>query len=111
MGSSTDEVELTDVDVSKDMKDSSESQTVVDVKHHFPGFEPFSKRKCTDILCLILFILFLCVWFGLLGIGIAYGKPEVLYRATDYEGNVCWEYNGQGNEFSDGKAPPHAKDV
>lgn len=102
---SSDEVELTEVDVSEE-KGGSVVGTVVDVKRHFPGFEPFSKRKCTDCLCLVIFILFLCGWFGLLAVGIMYGKPEVLYRATDYNGNICGEYVATGNTFKDGKAPP-----
>ena len=33
------------------------------------------------------------------------GKPEVLYRATDYKGNVCGQYLKTDNTFYNGNAP------
>lgn len=48
-----------------------------------------SGRKCTDILCLLIFIAF---WFGMVLIGILalqQGDPEKLLYGTDHLGNTC----------------------
>ncbi|OQS02050.1 choline transporter, partial [Thraustotheca clavata] len=55
------------------------------------GSSPFKKsnRKCTDILCLLFFILF---WIGMAIISIiAYtkGQPQRLAYGMDFEGRIC----------------------
>ena len=88
-------------------KSENDSSVLVDEPVHFPGFVAFNKRGCTDCLCLILFGLFLAGWMGLLGFGLAKGRPEVMYRATDYDGNVCGEFlsTTAKNNFFDDRSP------
>ena len=48
-----------------------------------------SNRKCTDLLCLILFLVF---WMGMLiiaGVGFSSGQPEKLVFGTDWKGRTC----------------------
>ena len=108
----TKDIQLTDTespDPEKVTAKKSENDTsvLVDEPVHFPGFVAFNKRGCTDCLCLILFGLFLAGWMGLLGFGLAKGRPEVMYRATDYDGNVCGEFlsTTAKNNFFDDRSP------
>ncbi|GMF25481.1 unnamed protein product [Phytophthora lilii] len=51
-------------------------------------FKP-NNRKCTDILCLLFFVVF---WIGMIiiaGIGYQYGKPQRLIYGTDWMGRTC----------------------
>ena len=48
-----------------------------------------SKRGCTDVLCLLFFIIF---WIGMITVGIigfVLGDPARLIYPVDYEGNLC----------------------
>jgi len=50
---------------------------------------PISKRKCTDFLCLLLF---LAMWVGLIAtaiVGYQQGDPDRLVYGSDYLGRVC----------------------
>ena len=97
------EVELQDK--AKDEVSKDAPKKVAKKKKYFPGFKPYEERGCTDCLCCFLFILFLSGWFGLLVFAFIKGRPEVLYRATDYKGNVCGQYLQTDNTFDNGKAP------
>ena len=70
---------------SKEEVSNDTPKKVVKKKKYFPGFKPYEERGCTDCLCCILFLLFLGGWFGLMIFAFMKGKPEVLYRATDYK--------------------------
>ena len=97
------EVELQDK--SKEEASNDAPKKVMKKKKYFPGFKPYEDRGCTDCLCCVLFVLFIGAWFGLLAFAFVKGKPEVLYRATDYEGNVCGQYLQTDNTFENGNAP------
>ena len=56
---------------------------------YFKSFKPYDQRSCSDVLCLIILIFCFVIWLIILGVSATMGKPEVLYRATDYNGNVC----------------------
>lgn len=52
-------------------------------------FTIVTERKCTDILCCLIFILF---WIGMLIVGIvafARGEPDRLHNGYDFTGEVC----------------------
>ncbi|KAJ1520727.1 hypothetical protein ONE63_003822 [Megalurothrips usitatus] len=58
--------------------------------HYEPDFKgPRDRRGCTDILCLLLFVVFLAAW-ALLGI-LAYqnGDPNRILKPTDVGGRQC----------------------
>ncbi|KAK1946620.1 Choline transporter-like protein 5 [Phytophthora citrophthora] len=55
------------------------------------GNNPFkpNDRGCTDILCLLLFVVF---WIGMIiiaGVGYKHGKPQRLIYGTDWMGRTC----------------------
>ncbi|KDO34592.1 hypothetical protein SPRG_00655 [Saprolegnia parasitica CBS 223.65] len=53
------------------------------------GVAPNSTRKCRDVLCCLLFLLF---WIGmavLAILGVSNGEPESLIYGTDFNGTVC----------------------
>lgn len=57
------------------------------------GVAPATTRKCRDVVCLLLFIVF---WIGMLavaGVGLHFGEPKRLLYGTDYQGTTC----GTGN--------------
>merc|ERR550519_283297 len=54
------------------------------------------KRSCTDVLCLILFLVFLGAWGFVAYMGFKDGNiQQVIYR-TDSQGNVCGHDNTKG---------------
>jgi choline transporter-like protein 2/4/5 len=97
-------VELTDKNGGEE---EVEVKKVFKKKKYFAGFKPYEERGCTDCLCLVIFLIFLSGWLGLMIFSMIKGKPEVLYRATDYEGNVCGEYlnTNPAKSFEKGTAP------
>ncbi|EQC41675.1 hypothetical protein SDRG_01633 [Saprolegnia diclina VS20] len=53
------------------------------------GVVPNSTRKCRDVLCCLLFLLF---WIGmaiLAILGVSNGEPQSLIYGTDFNGSVC----------------------
>ncbi|CAG0886862.1 unnamed protein product [Cyprideis torosa] len=55
-----------------------------------PSFEgPTRKRSCTDIICLLLFIVCVALWILVLVAGLYYGDPDNLIYPTDSHGNLC----------------------
>jgi choline transporter-like protein 2/4/5 len=59
---------------------------------HFVGYK---QRHCTDVLCLILFIIFIVIFAFISILAISQGNPSGLIRPSDSLGNLC----GQ-NEFT-----------
>ncbi|XP_047737177.1 choline transporter-like protein 2 isoform X1 [Hyalella azteca] len=59
--------------------------------HEFdPDFKgPVKSRSCTDILCLLLFVMFLVGWGVVAAFGIIHGDPSRLVYPTDSRGQVC----------------------
>lgn len=64
-------------------------------KKYDPDFRgPIKNRSCTDVICLLLFIAFLCGW-GFVGfLGYSYGDPESLLLPTDSLGRKCGKDTG-----------------
>eukprot|EP00445_Apocalathium_hangoei_P011186 CAMPEP_0203874924 /NCGR_PEP_ID=MMETSP0359-20131031/20538_1 /ASSEMBLY_ACC=CAM_ASM_000338 /TAXON_ID=268821 /ORGANISM="Scrippsiella Hangoei, Strain SHTV-5" /LENGTH=1007 /DNA_ID=CAMNT_0050793713 /DNA_START=65 /DNA_END=3089 /DNA_ORIENTATION=- len=61
---------------------------------------PVSKRGCTDICCVPLFIFAQVVFVVVTVMGMADGNPEKLYKPRDYRGNYCGveeNWNGGSN--------------
>ncbi|XP_049820890.1 choline transporter-like 2 isoform X2 [Aethina tumida] len=50
---------------------------------------PLKNRSCTDIICLLLFLVFIVVWIGLGVIGISKGDPQLLLAPKDSNGRRC----------------------
>lgn len=72
-----------------DSDEGEESKNKKSSTGYFKSFKPYDQRSCSDVLCLIILIVCFVVWLIVLGVSAMLGKPEVLYRATDYKGNVC----------------------
>ena len=49
----------------------------------------FKKRGCTDIFCLIIFIVFWAILGWLTSLSITYGEPWAIVYGSDYLGNRC----------------------
>ncbi|KAF0302147.1 Choline transporter-like protein 2 [Amphibalanus amphitrite] len=65
-----------------------------------PDFHgPVHKRSCTDILCALLFFVFMIGWAGVGAYAIYYGDPEILAFPTDSDGRKC----GRDPEVADKK--------
>ena len=62
---------------------------------------PVKSRSCTDILCVLLFLLFLAGWVGVGVIGFQAGNPEVLVYPSNSQGDICGRgsYDGKQNLF------------
>jgi choline transporter-like protein 2/4/5 len=59
---------------------------------------PVQDRACTDILCCLIFVIFLIGMGGVTGYGLIFGNPSLLMTAWDYNGNGCG-YNSSTKEF------------
>jgi choline transporter-like protein 2/4/5 len=53
----------------------------------FDDFE--DKRSCTDMLCCLLFLVFIAGWGAVIALGFIYGRPYSLIYAVDYNSNIC----------------------
>ena len=84
-----------------DSDEGEESKNKKSSTGYFKSFKPYDQRSCSDVLCLIILIVCFVVWLIVLGVSAMLGKPEVLYRATDYKGNVCGgtQYTAVAGEF------------
>ncbi len=47
------------------------------------------ERRCTDLPCLVLYVLFLLGVVGIMLYGLQHGEPERLVYPTDYKGHLC----------------------
>ena len=50
---------------------------------------PISDRSCTDIICCLLFVVFLVGFGGATGYGLKFGNPYKLTAGWDSDGNGC----------------------
>jgi hypothetical protein len=58
------------------------------------GFKGINKqRQCTDLLCLLIFIVFLAAGVAIGIVGIEMGQPESLVFGKDDNGNICGSKN------------------
>ncbi|CAF5113572.1 unnamed protein product, partial [Rotaria magnacalcarata] len=57
-------------------------------------FVGYKQRHCTDIFCLILFIIFIIIYGFISILAISQGNPASLIQASDSFGNICGK-----NEF------------
>ena len=48
-----------------------------------------NKRQCRDILCCIIFVLFLCGCVAVCVLGVSYGDPNVILYPYDDDGKQC----------------------
>jgi hypothetical protein len=74
-------------DVSKVAPDEGQKFTKESGKDLTRG--PFKDRKCTDILCLLLFIAHWIAFAAVSCIGFTEGDPWNLVRPRDFQGNYC----------------------
>merc|ERR1719181_1697593 len=84
-----------------------------------PNYLVYEKRRCTNLICLIVFAMFLIGWAAVFGLAWSYGKPAVLSHAMDSHGNICGvdgsnefqitrsdgTVETQTNSFADGTMP------
>ena len=71
-------------------------------KEQPPDWDVKKERKCTDVFCLVLFILYLGAMAACSIYGISLGGAERLLYGMDSYGNIC----GQDNPKPD-MATPH----
>lgn len=57
---------------------------------------PLKNRRCTDICCLILWILHMGGFWAVTFTGLQYGDPNKLYKPRDFSGGYC----GTGSNFA-----------
>jgi hypothetical protein len=50
---------------------------------------PSQDRKCRDVVCLLLFIVFWIGMFIIAGVSVSKGEPGRLVYGIDYQGNTC----------------------
>ena len=50
---------------------------------------PNEKRSCTDVLCLLLLVIFCLVWFGVAIYAFSQGNPFQLIYPSNSEGEIC----------------------
>ena len=55
----------------------------------YPTNPVTQKRKCTDLYCVILFLLFWCVEIFVTGVALQYGNGKRMLYAKDYNGDLC----------------------
>jgi len=61
-----------------------------DRRGHDPDFSgPIRDRSCTDVLCLLLFIVFLVFWFVVAIISFVKGDPDRLINPSNSRGEIC----------------------
>jgi choline transporter-like protein 2/4/5 len=71
----------------KDEKESGPEPVVERVE--FDDFKAYKDRSCTDVLCCLLFIVFLLGWVAVVVLGWMFGSPYSIVYAVDYEANIC----------------------
>ena len=57
--------------------------------HEGGGNQINKSRSCTDILCILLFIVFIGGWVGVGVIGFMSGDPEQLVFPSNSQGEIC----------------------
>eukprot|EP00096_Caligus_rogercresseyi_P004667 TRINITY_DN1904_c0_g1_i1.p1 TRINITY_DN1904_c0_g1~~TRINITY_DN1904_c0_g1_i1.p1 ORF type:complete len:728 (-),score=193.72 TRINITY_DN1904_c0_g1_i1:194-2377(-) len=57
---------------------------------------PIKKRSCTDVICLLLFIVFILAWIGIGFLAFTTGNPIKLIYPSDSNGEICDRQNNEG---------------
>ncbi|XP_030745823.1 CTL-like protein 2 isoform X1 [Sitophilus oryzae] len=70
-----------------DERDDFRNRQPIEYDPYFDG--PTKKRSCTDVICLLLFLVFLGCWVGLGAWAIKKGDPSLLLVPTDSNGQRC----------------------
>ncbi|XP_031621563.1 CTL-like protein 2 isoform X2 [Contarinia nasturtii] len=76
--------------------DENDYGETIKYDQNFKG--PLSKRSCTDVCCLFIFIVFLCCWGFVAQFAIKNGDLDRLLVPTDSSGRKCGVDNGVVNE-------------
>ena len=66
--------------------EETEDQVDYDPSHKGPKGDG---RSCTDVLCLLLLVIFLGVWAGVAVYGFTRGNPHLLLHPSNSEGEIC----------------------
>jgi len=75
-----------------DLQDQYETDTDLGESFYFAQQGPLVKRRsCTDVLCFLLFLLFLCCWVFVAYLGWRDGNISRVLYPTDSQGNICGE--------------------
>jgi len=56
---------------------------------HNPHYTPHNERGCTNLLCLVFYIVAMIVWIVIGSMAFQYGTPDILNHAMDSHGNIC----------------------
>lgn len=56
---------------------------------HNPHYTPHNERGCTNLLCLVFYIVAMIVWIVIGSMSFQYGTPDILNHAMDSHGNIC----------------------
>ncbi|TRY64316.1 hypothetical protein TCAL_04623 [Tigriopus californicus] len=72
---------------------SDESQYGRKHEHDEDFHGPINKRSCTDVICLLLFLVFLGAWIAVAVYAFANGNPQRLIYPSNSDGEIC----GRGN--------------
>ncbi|XP_040581973.1 choline transporter-like protein 2 [Lepeophtheirus salmonis] len=66
-------------------------------KKYEPTFKgPIKKRSCTDVICLLLLIVFITCWIGIGLLSFTWGNPTKLIYPSDSNGEICGRQNNEG---------------
>lgn len=60
---------------------------------------PIEKRKCTDVICCLIFTLFLIAWFVCGFYGFSEGEPELLTYPYDSSRNQCGKPGDDAEDY------------
>lgn len=60
---------------------------------------PLPNRRCTDLLCCLIFTIFLVAMFVVGIVGFAHGEPELLIYPYDSDGNQCGRPDRDASDY------------
>ncbi|XP_060069733.1 choline transporter-like protein 2 [Ylistrum balloti] len=89
----------------KESKDESDGVFETDGEHgtpltYDPTFNgPIKKRSCTDIICCLIFIIFIGGFAGVSYLAFANGDPYLLLYPVDSNGELCGYGNNKGKDY------------
>ncbi|XP_069120217.1 choline transporter-like protein 2 isoform X1 [Argopecten irradians] len=89
----------------KRSKDENDGVFVSDEKYgtpltYDPTFNgPIKKRSCTDIICCLLFIIFIAGFAGVSYLAFANGNPYLLLYPVDSDGDLCGYGKNKGKDY------------
>ena len=85
---SVENIDRPDDDVNDDYKRKNYGKP----RRHDPTFNgPVRNRSCTDVICCVIFLVFLAGMGVVAYFAFAYGNPETLIYPSDYQGQLCGE--------------------